>query len=138
MGRSMPLHLDGRLTETAISVDGLSLKAYAADASPAQSVHHAIYELADRRPALAVSMQVDPSLHVNFNDSVDFNAAIHFTRYFAQCWLAADGLPDVDVLKIEVPESATPQTEWMITRLSLDMTSRIEPETLRRRLNSHH
>lgn len=225
MGRSMPLHLDGRLTETAISVDGLSLKAYAADASPAQSVQHAIYELADRRPALvvsginfgenvgtgvtisgtvgaalegaahgipslAVSMQVDPSLHVNFNDSVDFNAAIHFTRYFAQCWLAADGLPDVDVLKIEVPESATPQTEWMITRLerkpyyipipradkalgdagrisyrlveqketsgsdtdvaallaglvsvtplSLDMTSRIEPETLRRRLNSHH
>ena len=68
-------------------------------------------------PAMAVSLQTDPSLHIHYNDSVDFSAAIHFTRYFAQQWINSTPLPDVDVLKIEIPESATSGTEWRITRL---------------------
>ena len=31
-------------------------------------------------PALAVSLQVDPKLHYDFDDSVDFSVAGHFTR----------------------------------------------------------
>jgi 5'/3'-nucleotidase len=68
-------------------------------------------------PAMAVSLQTDPSLHVHYNDSVDFSAAMHFTQYFARQWLNTTPIPDVDALKIEVPEDATAQTEWRITRL---------------------
>jgi 5'-nucleotidase len=68
-------------------------------------------------PAMAVSLQTDPSLHVHYDDSVDFQAAIHFTRTFAQKWLMSTPLPDVDVLKVEVPEAATPDTPWRIARL---------------------
>jgi len=68
-------------------------------------------------PAMAVSLQTDPSLHVHYNDSVDFSAAMHFTQYFARQWLNTTPIPDVDALKIEIPKNATPQTEWRITRL---------------------
>jgi len=69
-------------------------------------------------PALAVSLQVDdPRMHIHYDASVDFAAAIHFTRLFAERWLRGHKLPDVDVLKIDIPASATPETEWRVTRL---------------------
>jgi len=54
---------------------------------------------------------------------VDFSAAIHFVRLFARWMLVgtmhASSLPfDVDVLKIDVPEGATAQTPWRLTRVS--------------------
>lgn len=61
-------------------------------------------------PSMAVSLQVDISLHVHYDNSVDFSAAQHFTRLLAERWLSLDPLPDVDVLKVEIPEKATPQT----------------------------
>jgi 5'/3'-nucleotidase len=154
MGRSLPdgSDHDGRLYETIVRRGALSWPGYAAYASPAQAVQHAILELAARRPALvvsginfgenvgtgvtisgtvgaamegaaygipamAVSLQTDPSLHVHYNDSIDFSTAIHFTRYFAGRWLMSSPLPDVDLLKIEIPEGATADTEWKIARL---------------------
>lgn len=151
-GRSMPVHSDGRLFETTINANGQVLKAFGANATPAQAVQHAVLELADRKPALAVSginfgenvglgvtisgtvgaaleaaahgipalavsLQVDPKLHYHFDNSVDFSVAGHFTRLFAEQWLNASRPDDVDVLKIEVPDNATPFTEWRITRL---------------------
>ena len=69
-------------------------------------------------PSLAVSLQTPKENHVNPSDSVDFTAAIHFTRLFARRVLAA-ALPfDVDVLKIDVPDDATPDTPWRLTRVS--------------------
>lgn len=68
-------------------------------------------------PALAVSQQVDPKLHVHYDNSVDFSTSMHFLRLFAERWLSGHRLPDVDVLKIDVPSDATPSTEWRITRL---------------------
>ncbi len=154
MGRSMPHDTDhdGRLSQKMVTSNGQSWQGYAAYASPAQTVQYGILELADRRPALAVSginfgenvgtgltisgtvgaaleaaasgipaiavsLQTDPSLHVHYSDSVDFGAAKHFTRYFAQQWLNAPPIPDVDALKIEIPETATPRTEWRIARV---------------------
>lgn len=67
--------------------------------------------------SMAVSLQTDPSLHIHYNDTIDFSAAIHFTTFFASRWIASGPLPDVDVLKIEVPDSATPRTGWRIGRL---------------------
>lgn len=71
-------------------------------------------------PALAISLQVDdPSLHLSYDDTVDFSAAMYFSRKFGARWIALEKrLPDVDVLKIDVPVRATPETPWRITRLA--------------------
>ena len=157
MGRSTPSleNYDGRLIATEISWEDKTWPAYRVYGSPAQSVQHAMLELAPRQPALvasginfgenigvvvtvsgtvgaalegaafgipaiAVSIQVDDTtLHWNYDDTIDFTAAIHFTRQIAERWLALEErLPDVDVLKIEIPSQATTETPWQITRLS--------------------
>jgi 5'-nucleotidase len=70
-------------------------------------------------PALAVSLEVDVALHHDNNGdtSVDFSAAIHFARLFARRWLEIERPRDVDVLKIDVPANATPETPWQMARL---------------------
>jgi 5'-nucleotidase len=68
-------------------------------------------------PTLAVSLEVDPSMHFTNDDSVEFGPAIHFTCLFASRWLTVERPPDVDVLKIDIPASATPDTPWRMTRL---------------------
>jgi 5'-nucleotidase len=55
MGRSMPTFSQGKLYEWALPVAIANCKAYAADGTPAQTVQHGVLELADRKPALAVS-----------------------------------------------------------------------------------
>jgi 5'-nucleotidase len=152
MGRSMPKENDGRLFQTAIRAGARAWGGYAAHASPAQAVQHAILELAQRPidlaisginygenvgtgltisgtvgaaleaaalgiPAMAVSLEVETGLHRSNSDQVDFGAAAHFARLFAERWLMVARPPDVDVLKVEVPADATPDTPWRITRL---------------------
>jgi 5'-nucleotidase len=69
-------------------------------------------------PSLAVSLQTPKEMHFNPSDDVDFGAAIHFTRLFARLLLAT-ALPfDADVLKVDVPSDATPETPWRLTRVS--------------------
>lgn len=67
--------------------------------------------------ALAVSLQTDPAFHFHHGE-VDWSTAIYFTRYFAERLLACELPPDVDVLKVDIPEDATPQTPWRVTRQS--------------------
>lgn len=69
-------------------------------------------------PGLAVSLQTDPSFHLSNSHDINFAAAGHFTQRFAHLLLYQQRLPDVDVLKVEVPEGATPATPWRVTRLS--------------------
>lgn len=69
-------------------------------------------------PALAVSLETDKKYHYEHSDEVDFTAAAHFTTRFAAQLLARRMPPDVDVLKVEVPCTATPETPWRVTRLS--------------------
>ncbi len=68
-------------------------------------------------PALAISLETDHAFHYEHGD-VEWDAAIHFTRYFARRLLRCAMPPDVDVLKVDVPAEATPQTPWRITRLA--------------------
>jgi 5'-nucleotidase len=69
-------------------------------------------------PAVAVSQETRRDQHLSYSTDVDFTAAAHFTRMFG-LWLMSHAVPDdVDVLKIDVPLNATPDTEWRITRLS--------------------
>lgn len=67
-------------------------------------------------PALATSLQTPKETHTKPCDSIDFDTAIHFTRLFAQRMLETSLPFDVDVLKLDVPDDATPQTPWRLTR----------------------
>jgi 5'-nucleotidase len=69
-------------------------------------------------PAIAISFEVDHKDHFSLSKDVDFSAAAYFTAYFARLALERHFPPDVDVLKIDVPHDATPQTPWAITRMS--------------------
>lgn len=69
-------------------------------------------------PAIAVSLQVPQGLHTSYSREVDFSAAAYFTRLFGELLLAGTHFPDVDLLKIEVPRHATPDTAWKLTRVS--------------------
>ena len=67
-------------------------------------------------PSLAVSLETDKAYHFNHAGHLHWDAAARFTRLFAQQMLAAQLPFDVDVLKVDVPADATPDTPWRITR----------------------
>jgi len=69
-------------------------------------------------PAIAISLELkekEPDLYTH-NSAVDFSAAIHFLRYFAERTLKHDLPEDVDVLKIEIPAEAAEDTHWVVAR----------------------
>ena len=69
-------------------------------------------------PALAVSLQTDQRYHLSYSREVDFSAAAHFTSFFGKFLLDKQFPTDVQVLKLEVPSDASPETDWEIARLS--------------------
>jgi 5'-nucleotidase len=69
--------------------------------------------------ALAISLETDIAHHHVTSDQVDFNAAAHFAAFFSRRMLANTFPSDVHVLKVDVPDSATADTPWGITRQSL-------------------
>jgi 5'-nucleotidase len=68
--------------------------------------------------ALAISLETDKAYHYQISERVSFSAATHFARVFAQRLLNRQMPEDVDVLKVDVPAEATPETPWRVTRLS--------------------
>ena len=68
-------------------------------------------------PALAVSFETPHEFHIEHGD-VDFSIAAHFTRQFAQKVLQKGLPPRVDILKIDVPASASTDTPWKMGRVS--------------------
>ncbi len=69
-------------------------------------------------PALAASLETDVAHHLTYSSEIDFSAAAHFTAFFARCLLERRFPPGVDLLKVDVPAQATPETPWRLTRLS--------------------
>ncbi len=69
-------------------------------------------------PSLAVSQQTAHDLHLTYSTDVDFSAAAFFAVKFGKWLLSATRPDDVDVLKLDVPIGATPETPWKMTRLS--------------------
>jgi len=69
-------------------------------------------------PSLAVSLETKKEHHLSYSKDVDFSTAAYFTVLFSKLLLANQFPPDVDLLKIDIPSSATPDTAWEITRLS--------------------
>ena len=69
-------------------------------------------------PSLAISLETAPEFHSTYSREVDFKTAGHFTKYFAEKLLTRSMPEDVQVLKVEVPADATPETPWQVSRLS--------------------
>lgn len=69
-------------------------------------------------PALAVSLQTTADLHHSYSTTVDFSSAAYFAAYFARLLLEKNFPDDVDVLKVDVPTHADPQTPWQLTRIA--------------------
>ena len=69
-------------------------------------------------PALAVSLEAHQDYHLSYSKEVDFSAAAHFTSVFARMLLERPLPSEVNLLKIDVPSDATPETAWQVTRLA--------------------
>jgi 5'-nucleotidase len=69
-------------------------------------------------PALAVSLETPKDYHYGSGADVNWDVAALVTRRFAQILLTRELPFDVDVLKIDVPSDATPDTPWRLVRQS--------------------
>jgi 5'-nucleotidase len=97
-------------------------------------------------PSLASSLQTPKETHAKPSGKVDFAAAAHFTRLFAQRMLETPLPFDTDIIKLDVPDDATPETPWRLTRVSRhsyfvtippQRTSLTEPLTLDYEMTPH-
>lgn len=68
-------------------------------------------------PALAVSQEIAGIDYRSYNPETDFSAAIHFLRRVAGSMLKNQLPFDADLIKLEIPLSATPETDLVVTRL---------------------
>jgi len=68
--------------------------------------------------ALAVSLETAQEHHLSYSRDIDFSGAAHFTLKFARFLMDKPPFPDVDLLKVDVPENASPETGWEWTRLA--------------------
>jgi 5'-nucleotidase len=69
-------------------------------------------------PALAISLETDESDHLSYSTNIDFSTAAYFTTIFGRMMLNQRLPEDVDLLKVDVPCDASPETPWEVTRLS--------------------
>ena len=68
--------------------------------------------------ALAVSLETDQAEHLSYSTRIDFSTAAYFTALFGRMVLERRLPGDVDLLKVDVPCDASPDTPWEVTRLS--------------------
>jgi 5'-nucleotidase len=69
-------------------------------------------------PALAISLETSQEHHRSYSTEIDFSTAAYFAKLFGRLSLECRLPPDVDILKVDVPCNATPQTPWVMTHLS--------------------
>ena len=69
-------------------------------------------------PALAISLETDKEHHLSYSNDVDFSNAAYFAAFFAQKLLEKKFPAQVQLLKVDVPREAMPDTPWRIARLS--------------------
>lgn len=69
-------------------------------------------------PAIAVSAQMEIEEMIALSEETDIGAAAFFAQKFASLVLAHSFPEDVNILKVDVPVGATPETPWRMTSLS--------------------
>jgi 5'-nucleotidase len=68
-------------------------------------------------PAMAVSQEITGSDYRSYDTKVDFSPAIHFIRMTAEIILQNKLPYDADIIKLEIPLGASPETPIVVTRL---------------------
>jgi len=66
--------------------------------------------------SMAVSLQTDSQYYLSYSHAVDFTVSKHFVTRFGRALLENELPADVDLLKVDIPESATLETPWALTR----------------------
>jgi 5'-nucleotidase len=71
-------------------------------------------------PSMAVSLQLKDVLtdYLSYSNTIDFSAAGHFTRLVGELLLEKRFPHGVDLVNVNVPRDATPETSWRITCLA--------------------
>lgn len=71
-------------------------------------------------PSIAISLQLENvnKDYLSYSSEFNFPAAAHFTRLFAGMMLEKQFPGEVELLNINVPHAATPETPWRLTRLA--------------------
>ena len=69
-------------------------------------------------PALAVSLEVEVEHHFSHSDAVEFQIAARIAKRFAEAVLTNGLPPGVEIVNINIPDSATLDTPWRLTRVS--------------------
>jgi len=69
-------------------------------------------------PSLAVSLETETHYHLSHSEDISFTTAGYFTAYFAERLLNKKFPNEVNLMKVEIPTLATPETEWQVTKLS--------------------
>ncbi|HEY43385.1 MAG TPA: 5'/3'-nucleotidase SurE [Anaerolineae bacterium] len=82
------------------------------------TVGAALQGAASGAPAMAISLEMPVEFFETHSTEIDFSVAAHFTTLFARKLIKKEHFNDVDMLKVDVPCDATPQTPWRVTRLS--------------------
>ena len=90
----------------------------ATDISMSGTVGAALEAAAHGVPALAVSLQLENDDWFGYSRTVDFSTAAIFTQRFARLMLEKPMPADVQLLNLNIPAHATPDTPWKVTRLS--------------------
>jgi len=79
-------------------------------------------------PSLAISLETKKEYHYNHGEDVDWSAAQYWLNFFARLTLASQPWPeDVAAFKIDIPSTATPQTQWQLTKQILYLSSHQAP-----------
>ena len=68
-------------------------------------------------PSIAISKQTGIGSHHRHTDQ-DWSVSSHFLSYFANALLKKTMPSDVDILKIDVPDSASFSTPWKLSKLA--------------------
>ena len=68
-------------------------------------------------PAFAVSLQTHIENHFSYG-KLDWAVAQHFLGVFIKKFIEKGPFRGFEIMKIDVPEEATPETEWKVTSLS--------------------
>ena len=79
-----------------------------------------------RIPAVAGSLEIHPDEVFAAEPQADFSTAAWFVRMFSEAVLKGSYDADIDILKIEVPDTANRDTPWEVTRLSRNTYYHVE------------
>ena len=104
----------------ALVVSGINLgENISSEVTISGTVGAALEAAAAEIPALAVSLALPIVFHNHATGAeVDYYAAQAFTRRFAQHLLTTSLPYDTHVLNLNIPQTASPETPWRLTRLS--------------------